>query len=136
MRPHFAILANYAEVTDGKYTIVGGDIDTVHVEKFPGILPQIYLVAKLEVTEQDIGQTPSVGMKLVDPEGKTLAGPPPGTLYVDPAKACVGQSAGIVLNIVNPTFPSPGRYSLQLLIDDTVLVSLPFNVIERGPSDA
>ena len=70
MEVSLAVLADYANISrEGKLNILGV-FNTVHVQAFPGGLPQCFLVVRFAADVEEKGTRQRIGFRLTDPDGK------------------------------------------------------------------
>jgi hypothetical protein len=127
----FAFLADAAEAEPGrKFYVLGGGVDSIGAQAFPVVHPQLALLIRLLVhpTEAErphaleIRLTDSDGGELVKLEGSFTAGTggPPGR----------EMPINISLAMANTRFERAGDYSIELLVDNQHVKSLPLRLYE------
>jgi hypothetical protein len=76
MRLAYIFLANYADVmSDGRFTIVGADFNTMATPMLPIVLPFFYVVGKAYFTPDEVEQDVSFRLRILDPHGNELPQP-------------------------------------------------------------
>jgi hypothetical protein len=72
MQLRYAMLADYANVTqDGKLNIVGV-FDNLYALSFPAVHRQLFLVNSIEADNEDEGQTREVKIQMINADGEVL----------------------------------------------------------------
>ncbi len=143
MKLGYAILADAAEVTsDGKLTIMGGNIDTINAPSFPALHERWSLVVCLLIQPEDLSasgvhmQETTSGLRVhqfrvecVEPDNSTLvfAGvvPIPSSLIDAPEKSELPAKLVFAVNSPPLVFRQPGIYRFKLYWDDQHLDDVP-----------
>lgn len=136
----FAFLADAAEAEPGrKFYVLGGGIDQIHARGFPVVHPHLSLVMRFQVHGTETGRQHSLEVRLMNSDGGELAKiegmlEPQGT----PAP---GRELGVnlVINMQNLRFEASGDYSVEILMNNQHMKSLPLRVAQvqtpaAGPS--
>jgi hypothetical protein len=135
MRLSYAFLADAAQFTeDGKLWVLGGDLATLRAQEFPHKYPALALVVKFLLRPDECGREHRIRVQLREPTGEALAdtltsaAPEPRTDFPE-------EEVGLafVLNYQQTLFPSPGKYSFIITVDDEELGVMGFHVI-RPPA--
>lgn len=73
MRLRYALIADFANVTnDGKLNVVGVT-DRLYAYQFPAVHRELYVINSLETDNEDEGATHEIAVQVIDPDGRTLA---------------------------------------------------------------
>lgn len=139
MKVEHVILADSAQVADGKLYILGGVFGLVRCAGFPAQHPMAVAVS-LRLLPEDVGGKHPVTVQLTDPDGTAMV--PPGTIYVSVSAPEVPELDSRALFVVNVQVPlqKPGRYTQTVTAGDST-VSASFTAIfsgqqvELAPSD-
>ena len=133
--PHldFAFLADAAEAEPGrKFYVLGGGIDSIGAQSFPVVHPHMSLVMRLLVHPMETGRQHSLDIRLIDTDGHELT-KLEGTFSADTGTLHGREAAiNITLNFQNTRFERPGDYSLELLVNEQHVKSLPLRLQQTG----
>jgi hypothetical protein len=132
----FAFLADAAEAEPGrKFYVIGGGIDSIGAPAFPVVHPHLALMIRLLVHPTEAGRAHVLEIRLIDSDGGELAklegsfeaapGGPPGR----------EMPMNIALNMSNTRFEKPGDYSIELLVDNQHVKSVPLRLYEVPAAD-
>src|SRR3990172_10923986 len=125
----FALLADAANVSrEGKLNILGA-FDRIHGSKFPLTWPRMVLVTRFVASPVEYGQEKSLEIVTLDADGKRLGGAT-GKMRVPTAQS--GRQ--LKINHVLPmtlTFPAPGEYSIEILVNGEPKATVPLEVVQR-----
>ena len=127
----FAFLADAAEAEAGrKFYVLGGGVDSIGAQTFPVVHPPLALLIRVLVHPTEAGRAHGLEIRLIDSDGGELAkmegnftanpGGPPGREL--PINISLGMS--------NIRFERPGDFSIELLVDNQHVKSLPLRVYE------
>lgn len=129
MEVSFALLADAANVSrEGKLNILGA-FDRIHGGKFPLTWPRMALVTRFVASAAEYGTEKSLEIITLDADGKRLAAAT-GKMRVPSGKS--GRQLRI--NHVLPmtlTFPGPGEYSIEILVNGEPKATVPIEVLQR-----
>ena len=125
----FALLADAANISrEGKLNILGA-FDRIYGSKFPLTWPRMVLVTRFEASAAEYGSEKSLEIVTLDADGKRL-GSASGKMKIG-----TGQSGRqIKINHVLPmgmTFPTPGQYSIEILVNGEPKATVPLDVVQR-----
>lgn len=119
----FALLADYANVSqEGKLNVLGL-FNRILVQKFPAHHPQMHLVLRFLAGAGEYGRTRGVTIKLITEDGKEV--------FSLPQNIAIGEGGGRPLEINrilvmnNVVFSGPGEYSFRIVVDDDEKGSVP-----------
>ncbi len=125
----FALLADAANVSrEGKLNILGA-FDRVYGSKFPLTWPRMVLVTRFEASAAEYGSEKTLEIVTLDADGKRL-GAATGKMKIGKGQA--GRQ--IKINHVLPmamTFPAPGQYSIEILVNGEPKATVPLDVVQR-----
>jgi len=125
----FAFLADAAEAEPGrKFYVLGGGVDSIGAPSFPVVHPHLALLIRLLVHPTEAERPHALEIHLIDSDGGELAkmegnfsagpGGPPGREL----------PMNISLGLTNIRFERAGDYSIELLVDNQHVKSLPLRV--------
>src|SRR3970040_612940 len=129
MEVAFALLADAANVSrEGKLNVLGA-FDRIYGAKFPLTWPRMVLVTRFIASAAEFGAEKSLEIVTLDADGKRLGGAT-GKMRVPQ-----GQSGrALKINHVLPmgmTFPAPGEYSIEILVNGEPKATVPLEVVQR-----
>ncbi len=129
MEVAFALLADAANISrEGKLNILGS-FDRIYGSKFPLTWPRMVLVTRFIASPAEYGAEKSLEIVTLDEDGKRL-GAATGKMKVPTGQA--GRQ--LKINHVLPmamTFPAPGHYSIEILINGEPKATVPLEVVQR-----
>ena len=129
MEVAFALLADAANVSrEGKLNVLGA-FDRIYGSKFPLTWPRMVLVTRFVASAAEYGQEKSLEIVTLDADGKRLGGAT-GKMRVPEGQA--GRQ--LKINHVLPmtvTFPGPGQYSIEVLVNGEPKAAVPLEVVQR-----
>lgn len=118
MEIEYAILANAAEMSDGKLYIMGGDISRIFGSAFPLTLPSISLVVKIVYSAKEGSRQCRLSVGFFSPEGVKIE-PQLEKDLTPPMSSEGGKKAAInlILTAHGVTFDRPGTYTARVAIN-------------------
>jgi hypothetical protein len=126
----FALLADAANVSrEGKLNVLGA-FDRIHGAQFPLTWPRMVLVTRFVASAAEYGQEKSIEIITLDADGKRL-GAATGKMQV-PTPNAGGRA--LKINHILPmtlTFPGPGEYSIEILVNGEPKAAVPLDVVQR-----
>jgi hypothetical protein len=127
----YAFLADAADARPGqKFAVIGGGVSRLGGPTFPLRHPHLALVCGLLVTAPELGREHELQFVLLGPDGNQLSnaqakimanGPPDGRDSV----------LTFSLDLWNLAFPTPGDYSIRIVVDGSERKRLPLIVEKR-----
>ncbi len=123
------MLADAANISrEGKLNILGA-FDRIYGAKFPLRWPRMVLVTRFEASAAEFGSEKSIEIVTMDADGKRL-GKASGKMKIGEGRT--GRQ--IKINHVLPmgmTFPAPGEYSIEILVNGEPKATVPLEVVQR-----
>jgi hypothetical protein len=126
----FAFLADAAEAEPGrKFYVLGGGIDSIGAQAFPVVHPHLALLIRVLVHPTESERAHVLEIRLINEDGGELArmegnfqagGGPPGREL----------PMNISLALSNIGFEKPGDYSIEMLLDNQHVKSLPLRLYQ------
>jgi hypothetical protein len=136
MRLDFAVLSNSSEVQSNLLYLSGGGWDTGWRSGFPAPF-QGALTIRLLAHQTEVNRPHKLEIRFLSEDGAEFAPAFDATLTPGPAPADlpIGWDVPIMLAIGLQTLqiPAPGRYSIEILIDNQHAKSVQFRLIEGAP---
>lgn len=134
MELEYALLADAAQVADGKTFILGGGVTILWRPQYPAMLG-VVLVVQLTYHRTEVDTDHALRIQVVDADGNAVIPEIRGEIHLGEPAAEIPRnvSLGIPLIIQFPPIPvlrEPGPYSVELLVDDRHLKSLSFAVVQ------
>lgn len=125
----FAFLADAAEAIPGrKFYVLGGGIDSIGAAAFPVVHPHMSLVLRLHLHPTEVGTDHVLDVRLIDSDGGELARVNGNINARGPAQPGREIAIPIVMNMVNTRFETAGDYSVEILLDNNHVKSLPLRL--------
>ncbi len=126
MKPDFAFICDYAEVT-GKINALGIGFDTIYAPKVPCRYPSFFLVIQLRANVVEAGEK-SLQVHLIDEDGKDVIPAVSGKFGI-PKPTLGTESIGrITMQFHSVEFPRYGSYSLHAVVEGIEMVRVPLKV--------
>ena len=126
MRPDFAFVCDYAEVT-GKINALGIGFDIIYAPSIPCKHPHFFLVLQLRANVTEAGEK-NLEVRLIDEDGKDII-PTLRGKFIIPSPVAGTESIGrIVMEFKDVEFPRYGSYSLHAIIEGHEVVRVPLKV--------
>jgi hypothetical protein len=133
--PHldFAFLSDAAEAEPGrKFYVLGGGIDQIAGPAFPLFHPHMSLLMRFLVHPTELDRKHRLDVRLVDADGRELA-KIEGDIEASGSGAPGREAAvNMVINMANTRFENPGDYSVEVLMNNQHMKSLPLRVSQIG----
>jgi hypothetical protein len=135
MQVSIALLADYSNISqEGKLNVLG-IFNTVIVNTLPGGVHLCHLVLRFVVSPAEKGSTRKVDFKLLDPDGKDIAGQT-GELHV-PADGRPGPAIIDLINVIPwLQFQRYGQHRLHILVNDDSKAEIEIAVLPPPASQA
>ncbi len=121
----YAHICEYARVDPGGVVSIIGIFDTLYAPNIPSNFPLMHVVTCLSGQS---GEKFQFFTRLSDPEGAVLRSAPPVEIAIHQDDASTTQINGY-FGMVFPVF---GIYSLEILIDEMVVYTIPFKVVQKN----
>lgn len=131
----FAFLADAADAEPGrKFYVLGGGIDSIAAPALPVVHPLVALVLRLLVHPAEADRDHHLEIRMMDSDGAGLAN-------LEGHFSATGQTQSgreiplnLVVNLVNTRFERQGDYSIEILINNQHMKSLPLRLHIAGES--
>jgi hypothetical protein len=132
MELDYALLADSAQVAEGKTYILGGGVTILWRGQYPAPLG-VSLVAYLRYHRSETDSDHTLRVQVMDADGNPVVPEISGEFHLgEPAPGLPpGVALGLPVVIPFPPLPAlqkPGAYSVEILVDDRHVKSLPFAV--------
>ena len=132
MELDYALLADAAQIQQGKTFILGGGVSILWRQQYPAPLA-VVLVMQLNYHRTEADSQHQVSVRVIDADGNSVVPEIQGELHVGPPRADMPSNVTLAAPMVIPfpPFPvlqRPGAYSVEVLVDGRHLKSLPFAV--------
>jgi len=134
MDVHFLTLCDFAQNVNGKITMVG-TFDLLRTTKVPVIHPTCSIASRLLFEKNEVGKHSFV-ISITDENKKDVIPPVEGGFEVKIPDDRKWGSANIVVSLGGLEFTSSGNHSVDLLIDNKLVKSIPFTVAIIPANDA
>lgn len=133
MKVLIAAVSEHAWVENGCLSI-SRTFDSVNVDKFPYLLPRMSVALRLLIGRSEIGEH-KLNIALVDSDGKKLMNSDININFQPPQDSLSASSLSFALNGQNVSFPGPGDYMVNIMIDGKIETSVPIYIIKnKGPN--
>ena len=115
----------------GKLNLLG-TFDNIWAKQFPVAHPHCSVALRVRFERIEEGEH-HVHISIVDEDGKSIGPSVDGSLGVKFPPNSLSACANLVLNINGMKFEKPGRYSIDLALDNRHEKSLPLTVLQGEP---
>jgi hypothetical protein len=132
----YAFLADAADARPGqKFAVIGGGVSRLGGPQFPLRHPHLALVCGLVVTAPELGTEHELQFVLLTPDGGRLSN---ATAKIVAGGPTDGRDSVLTfsLDMWNLSFPTPGDYSIRILVDGSERKRLPLVVEQRAAPPA
>jgi hypothetical protein len=106
-----------------------GTFDSIRAKQFPASHPHCAVALRLRFERIEEGNHP-VRIGIVNEDGKAIGPNIDGSIAIKVPPYVLSVCANMVVNINGITFDKPGRYSIDLAIDNRHETSLPVTVLQ------
>jgi hypothetical protein len=127
MKVLVAAVCEHAWVENGCLSICK-TFDSINADKFPYVLPRISVALRLLIRRSEVGEH-RLNISLADSDGKKLMNSDLNISFQLPQASVPEASFSFALNGQNISFPKPGDYVVDILIDARVEASIPIYVV-------
>jgi hypothetical protein len=119
----YAHICEFARVDAGGTVTIVGIFDAIHVHAVPARFPLMHIITNLFGNK---GEEFSFSTRIAAPDGSYIQVVQPVRIRFEQDNSRISQINGYLGSV----FPVFGEYSIEIVIDDTVIHSLPFQVIQ------
>ena len=133
MKPDFAFICDYAEVT-GKINALGIGFDTIYASKVPCIHPSFFLVVQLRANVVEAGEK-NLEVHLIDEDGKDIIPTARGKFSIQKPASGTESIGRIAMQFGNVEFPRYCLYSMHVVVEGHEMISVPLKVIPPPSSE-
>lgn len=120
----YAHICEYARVDQSGTVTIIGIFDTIHVAAVPSNFPFMHVITNLSGQK---GESFQFLTRIASPEGELIQSAPPVDIAIHQDDASINQINGYI----GMSFPAYGVYSVELVIDEVVVHTIPFRVVQR-----
>ncbi|MGZ4121424.1 MAG: DUF6941 family protein [Actinomycetota bacterium] len=131
----FAFLADAAEAEPGrKFYVLGGGVDSIGAHAFPVVHAHLALLIRLLVHPTEAERPHTMEIRLIDSDGGELV-----KLEGNFSAQAGGVQSGrelpmnVSLQLANTRFERPGDYSIEIMINNQHMKSLPLRLYVVPP---
>jgi hypothetical protein len=132
----YVIPADAAETSaNGKFSLLGGGIETIFAPIFPVIHPRLALVVKLRALSPEVEQDHTFRVDIIGPNDFHVTPEArvefrTGALPSEPDRPITFT---LVMNMSSLVFPEPGMYLGHLYVDSQEVGTFPLGVQKHNP---
>jgi hypothetical protein len=133
MRVDTALLCEAATVREGLLYVLGGGIQRIALPQYPAVMP-LTIALRIMLHRTELDNPHELQIRLLEEDGDEVVRVGMGFGIGDASDLPAGEEAAIAVpwNFPGrPQLPHPGRYSLEILIDDHHQASVSFKA-EQG----
>jgi hypothetical protein len=121
----YAHICEYARAEASGTVSVIGIFDTIQVASCPARFPLLHVISNLSGQR---GEEFNFSTRIAGPDGQVLQSVHPVHIRFEQDNSRTSQINGY-MGLVFPTF---GEYTVEILIDEMVVYTLPFQLVQRG----
>jgi hypothetical protein len=130
----YALLADAAQVSDGKTFILGGGVTILWRQQFPAPLG-VVLVAQLTYHRSEAESDHTLRIQVIDADGNSVLPEIQGEMHVGGPAQGMPPNVPLGVPVLIPFPPMPvlqhaGAYSVEIILDGRHLKSLSFAVAQ------
>lgn len=126
MNTQVAVLCDAATDDRGKLNLLGA-FDTICSQQMPAVHPQCSVALRITFSTADEGQH-RLKLALVDADGQGIMPPIEVPVTVTLPEESHFGTRNFIFNLQQVSFPNPGLYSVDVMLDDESVVSVPLQV--------
>jgi hypothetical protein len=140
MELDYALLADSAQVANGKTFILGGGVSIITTSQLPTPL-NVVLVMQLTYEKPEVESKHALRVLVIDADGNPVVPEIQGEFQLGQPDPSVPRNVPLVAPILIGFPPIPalqreGAYDVQILVDGRHLKTLPFAVLRQAPGEA
>jgi hypothetical protein len=131
----FAFLADAAEAEPGrKFYVLGGGVDSIGAQAYPVVHPHMSLLIRMLLHPTEAERPHTLEIRLIDSDGGELSRLE-GNFSAN-ATTQLGREIPMNLSLTmqNTRFERPGDYSIEILINNQHMKSLPLRLYVVPPT--
>ncbi|RPJ46341.1 MAG: hypothetical protein EHM21_08760 [Chloroflexi bacterium] len=121
----YAHICEYARIDAGGSISIIGIFDTIHVPVVPANFPFLHVITSLAGQR---GEKFLFSTRISAPDGAILQAAPVSEVSINQDQANIKQINGYL----GTQLPGVGQYSVEILIDNTVVHTIPFRVVLKA----
>jgi hypothetical protein len=115
---------------NGKFSLLGGGIETINAHSFPAVQPGFALVVRLRILASEAEQDHKFSIDIIGPKDFRVT---LGDIIEFKPASSYGASdrpfaVNLILNMPLLVFPEPGTYHFHLHVDNQEVGTFPLNV--------
>ena len=133
MNLELAALCDAATEQAGKLNILGA-FDCVFSQSFPFVHPQCAFALRLRFNRVEQGQH-TVRVEFVDADGKAVIPPLEANIQLSIPEGNDSQVSNLILNMFHLKIEKPGRYTIDVAINNRHETSLPLKIVDVTPKE-
>lgn len=139
MELHYAMLADAAQVSEGKTYILGGGVSILWRSEFPAPLA-FTIVCQFTYERTEAETDHEIRFVIMDADGNRLLPDIQGGFHLGPPGPHIPSNVPLVVPLViglppMPVLQRPGAYQVQILLDNRHMDTLPF-AVARPPEES
>ena len=123
----YAHICEYARVDAGGTVTIIGIFDAIHVQACPVRFPLMHVITNLLGQK---GEEFTFSTRIAAPDGNLVQVVQPVRIRFEQDNSRISQINGYLGSV----FPVFGEYTVEILIDEMVVYSLPFQILQRSQS--
>jgi hypothetical protein len=126
----FVLLADAADVADGKLYVNGGAVTRLNIPEFPFVAPPLAVVIRFVLEPGDVDRERVIGVRW-EQEGRVAIAAHGPIRPKSPLPIVEGeeQAAIIVAGFNGLRFEAPGLYEIVVTLDDEIVARKPLPVV-------
>ncbi|MBU1010502.1 MAG: hypothetical protein KKD74_10225 [Bacteroidetes bacterium] len=116
-------LCDFAQEYQRKMVIVG-TFDTINAKEFPCVHPNCSIATRIRFDEKEFGEH-KFKITLINDKNENVISPLEGEMQIKKTNSGTFSAVNMVISLNQLKFDKPGRYSIELYIDETWKTGLP-----------
>jgi hypothetical protein len=123
-------MADFANLdAGGKLNIIGA-FNTIRAKRFPAVHPSMYLVAKIFAELGEFGRERDYSILFFDEDANELGRIEGRFTFPQPTAQQRHSEFNLIVAMRDIPFPKQGRYEFRLLVNDSLLGTVPLDIVE------
>jgi hypothetical protein len=127
----YALLAEAAERSEGKISLLGGDFDMIRASAFPAKRPTMALVVKLGLSREEAGRDHRFEVCIRAPDGTDVLKSEQVLNVPEVPPDAKAAKVGMLVHFGDIIFPVPGEYAVKVRVGENEIVNLPLHLVQE-----
>jgi len=130
---NFALMADYASISQEQKLSINGIFQSINALQFPFTQPSLYLVVQIKASSAEYGQPFKFQVKLLDEASLSITEVSTRATIPRPARSGKSVFVNHIVQFTSLIFPKPGPYQFVILGDSDQKGDLELEVNQVAP---